>query len=70
MFSFHVNDLREAVKSALDTQVRIWAGVAFMALAMAAIQYDEIIAPKVVGFSDGIGSVATDMSRRLASFTL
>lgn len=70
MFGLDLNDLREGVRSVFDAQVRIWAGLAFMALAMVAIQYDEIVAPKVHGLSDGIGSVATDMSRRLASFTL
>jgi hypothetical protein len=70
MFGLDLNDIRESVRSAFDTQVRVWAGIAFMLMAMAAIQYDEIVAPKVHGLSDGIGSVATDMSRRLASFTL
>jgi hypothetical protein len=70
MFGFDLNDVRETLKAALDAQVRIFAGIAFMALAMVAIQYDEIVAPKFHGLSDGIGSVATDMSRRLASFTL
>jgi hypothetical protein len=70
MFGLDFNDIREGVRSAFDAQVRVWAGIAFMLMAMAAIQYDEIVAPKVHGLSDGIGSVATDMSRRLASFTL
>lgn len=70
MFGMDLNDIREGVRSAFDAQVRIWGGLAFMALAMVAIQYDEVVAPKVSGFSDGIGSVATDMSRRLSSFTL
>jgi hypothetical protein len=70
MFGLDLNDLREGVRSVFDAQVRVWAGLAFMALAMVAIQYDEVVAPKVHGLSDGIGSVATDMSRRLSSFTL
>jgi hypothetical protein len=70
MFGFDVNDVRKALRAALDTQVRVWAGLAFMALAMMAIQYDEIIAPKVHGLSDGFSAAATDMGRRLTSFTL
>jgi hypothetical protein len=70
MFGSLLSDMRDVMRSALDAQVRVWAGVAFMALAMVAIQYDEIVAPRVHEFSDGLGTVATDMGRRLTSFTL
>ncbi len=70
MFGLILNDMKEALQSALDAPLRLCVGFAFALMAMVAIQYDEIVAPKVHGFSDGIGSVATDMSRRLSSFTL
>jgi len=70
MFSLDLNTIKQALRPIIDAQWRAVAGLAFMALAMAAIQYDEIIAPEVSRLSDSFGSVATDMSRRLASFTL
>lgn len=70
MFGSLLSDMKDVMRQAFDTQVRVWAGIAFMALAMAAIQYDEIVAPRVHEFSDGLGSAATDMGRRLTSFTL
>lgn len=70
MFGLDLNDFRESVRSVLDAQVRIWGGLAFMALAMVAIQYDEVVAPKVHGFSDTFSTAATDVGRRLSSFTL
>lgn len=70
MFASYLNDLRETLRSTFDAQFRVWAGLAFMALAMAAIQYDEVVAPRVHGLSDGFGAIASDMSRKLSSFTL
>ena len=70
MFGSLLNDMRETLRSTFDTQYRVWAGLAFMALAMAAIQYDEVVAPRVSGLSEGFGSIASDMSRKLTSFTL
>jgi hypothetical protein len=46
------------------------AGVAFMVLAMAAIQYDERLAPELNRLNDGFSHAATDFSKKLASFTL
>lgn len=70
LFGVDLNETRGAIRQFVDTQVRLWAGFAFMALAMLAIQYDEVVAPEVHRLSDGFSSVATDMSRKLTSFTL
>ena len=65
-----VGKMRQTLLKLYETQFRMWAGLAFMLAAMAAIEYDEIIAPEMNRISDAWGSVATDFSRRLASFTL
>lgn len=70
MFGHVVADLKLGARRAFDTQWRAMAGLAFMCLAMAAIQYDEIIAPEVARLSDGWSSVATDLGRKLSGFTL
>jgi hypothetical protein len=70
MFGSLLNDMRSALRRGLDAQARVWGGLAFMAMAMVAIQYDEIIAPEVHRLSDGVSAVASDMRSRLASFTL
>jgi hypothetical protein len=71
MFSYLIDfsDVKRRLKRLFDAHWRGLAGVAFMALAMAAIEYDEIIAPEVNRLSDGWSTVA-DFSRRLTSFTL
>jgi len=68
MFDF--SDMKQTLRNTMDAQVRLWAGLAFMALAMVSIQYDEVIAPNVERVSDGWSMAATDFSRRLSSFTL
>jgi hypothetical protein len=70
MLSYALSDMKQTMRSAFDVGFRVFGGLAFVLLAAAAIQYDEVVAPKFSGLSDGIGSVATDMSRRLTSFTL
>lgn len=70
MFSSVLSDMKQTMRSAWHSQYRVWAGLAFMALAMVSIQYDEVLAPKVHGLSDGFGAIASDMGRRLTSFTL
>jgi len=67
---FDTTELKQTIRSAFDRQWRTCAGLVFMALAMFAIQYDEVIAPEVDRFSEGWSTVATDFSRKLASFTL
>jgi hypothetical protein len=72
MFGYMIDlsGLRTHAKILFDMQWRRLAGFAFMALAMAAIEYDEFIAPEVNRISDAFSNVATDFSRKLASFTL
>jgi hypothetical protein len=64
------DDLKATLRSLGDKQLRLWAGMAFMALAMASIQYDENIAPSVGRISDAWSSATTDLGRSLAGFTL
>lgn len=70
MFGIDFFEVRQSIQAYADRQVRVWAGIAFMILAMAAIQYEEFIAPEVSRISDTFGTAATDMGRRLSSFTL
>jgi hypothetical protein len=37
---------------------------------MAAIQYEEQLAPELARLNDGFSHVATDFSKKLSSFTL
>jgi uncharacterized membrane protein len=69
-YAIDLGEVRRILRGVLDAQWRTFAGLVFMALAMAAIEYDEFIAPEVSRISDGWSTVATDFSRRLASFTL
>ena len=70
MFGIVYSDVAQSIKALWDAQVRVWAGLAFMILAMAAIQYEEFIAPEVSRISDTFGTAATDMGRRISSLTL
>jgi hypothetical protein len=69
MFGHVFAELKQRARRLLDAQWRALAGVAFMCLAMAAIQYDEIIAPEVARLSDGWSSAAAGLGRKLSSFT-
>lgn len=64
-----LRDVKDTLRRFADTQVRAIAGIAFMLMAMAAIEYDELIAPKVGWISDA-WTVAGDLSRKITSFTL
>lgn len=66
--SMHVSEAKRRLSDLIDVQWRTLAGLAFMALAMAAIEYDEFIAPGVNRLSDGWSSVATDFGRRFTGF--
>ena len=70
MFKIAFIELKQNLRSAFDTHWRGLAGVAFMVMAMAAIQYDERLAPELTRLNDGFSHVATDFSKKLASFTL
>jgi hypothetical protein len=65
-----MHDLRATLGRLFDTQFRLWAGMAFMTMALASIQYDEIIAPGVGRISHAWTSATSDLGRTLASFTL
>jgi len=69
-YFFDITEAKQVLRRMRDAQWRALAGLAFMALAMAAIEYEEIIAPELSRLSAGWSTVATDFSRRLASFTL
>ena len=70
MFKIALIELKQNFHSAFDTHWRGLAGLAFMVLAMASIQYDEQVAPELARLNDGFSPVATDFSKKLASFTL
>jgi len=65
-----IDDVKATLRSLCDRQFRLWAGMAFMALAMASIQYDEIIAPGVGRISEALNAATADLGRSLAGFTL
>lgn len=70
MFKIAMIELKQSFRSTFDRHWRGLAGLAFMILAMAAIQYDEQVAPELARLNDGFSHVATDFSKKLASFTL
>ena len=70
MFKIALIELQQNFRSAFDTHWRGLAGLAFMVLAMAAIQYDEHLAPELNRLNDGISQVDTNFTNKLASFTL
>ncbi len=70
MFKFAIVELKQNFRSAFDVQWRGLAGLAFMVLAMASIQYDEQVAPEIARINDGFSTVALDFSKKLSSFTL
>jgi hypothetical protein len=64
-----LRDVKDTLRRFANTQVGALAGIAFMFMAMAAIEYDELIAPNVSWISDA-WTVAGDFSRKITSFTL
>jgi membrane protease subunit (stomatin/prohibitin family) len=70
MFKIALIELKLNVRTLFDAQWRGLAGLAFMVLAMASIQYDERLAPELNRLNDGFSHVAMDFSKKLASFTL
>jgi hypothetical protein len=70
MFKIAFIELKQNFRGAFDTHWRGLAGLAFMVMAMAAIQYDERLAPELTRLNDGFSTAATDFSKKLASFTL
>jgi hypothetical protein len=70
MFKIALIELKQNIANMFDAQFRTWAGLAFMILATATIQYDERLAPELNRLNDGFSHAATDFSKKLASFTL
>lgn len=69
-FMFDLNDWKERFRDACAAPVRALAGAAFVAAALVSIEYDEVVQPGVDRISNVWGSVATDLGRKLSSFTL
>lgn len=70
MLSLAVNDAMDTLGHFFAGQMRLWAGALFMALALAAIQYEEVIAPEMSRLTMGLDSATSDLRTKLASFTL
>ena len=70
MFKIALSELKQNFRTVLDAHWRGLAGLAFMVLAMASIQYDERLAPELNRLNDGFSHAATNFSNKLSSFTL
>ena len=70
MIETRLSDLKQRMREFRDAQYRFWAGAAFVVLAMASIQYEEVIAPGVSRVGDALGGVTQDFRSKLASFSL
>jgi hypothetical protein len=70
VFRFDFSEQQTQLRSVFSAQWRMLAGLAFMIMAMAAIQYDEQIAPEVNRVAAGLDHVTADFRTKLASFTL
>jgi len=72
MFGYVIDlsGVKSRLRHVADAYWRVLGGFAFIVIAMAAIQYDEHIAPEVSRLSDGWSTAATDLSRKVTSFSL
>lgn len=73
MFKAVINStaMRSQLRRMFDAPLARLAGVAFVALAMMSIEYDEVIAPGVSRLSEACAAAAHGVSRKLAtSFAL
>lgn len=68
-FAFDWNDIAAKAREALAPQWRGLAGAFFVVLALAAIEYDEFVAPSVSRISDA-WSTAADFGRKLTTLSL
>ncbi|MBY0564237.1 MAG: hypothetical protein K2P58_08625 [Hyphomonadaceae bacterium] len=59
-----MNWLKRKLQHALKQPAALVVGVVFTFVAIAAIQYDETIAPKLAGIADGITGATGDLARR------
>ena len=70
MIETKLSDLKQRLRDWRDAQVRFWAGAAFVMLAMASIQYEEVIAPGVSRVNDVLSGATDEFRTKLSSFTL
>lgn len=63
---FGLVSLKVIVQSALGAVMSALAGLAFIVMASAAIQFDEAIAPQLTKLAQGLDAVAADVGRRMA----
>lgn len=69
-FAIGLHDVRERFRRVFNAQWRAWAGAAFVALALASIEYDEVVAPGMNRLSGAWSNVAADFGRRFSSLAL
>lgn len=62
---FGLSSLLRHALDAARTSGSVLASIAFVALAIAAIQYDETVAPKFSSIADNCAALITDVGRRL-----
>jgi hypothetical protein len=65
-----VGVIRRAMRRMFNAHWRVCAGAAFVALALVAIEYDEVFAPEIGRLSDAWSNVAGDFGRRISSLAL
>lgn len=70
MLQLTLNDLKQQLRGLRDAQLRFWVGAAFVVLAMASIQYEEVIAPGVSRVGDAWMGAADGFRTRLNGFSL
>lgn len=58
------------VRQAFATVAGALAGVTFMVLASASIQFDETMAPKLSGLTNSWSGAAAGLGRKIMSFSL
>lgn len=69
MIETKLSDLKQRLRTFRDAQYRFWAGAAFVVLAMASIQYEEVIAPGVSRVSDALSGATADFRTRLTGLS-
>lgn len=66
MIALDLTDVRAALSNVFNRHLRVWAGAAFVALAMISIQDEEVIAPSVTRITD----VWTSTTAKLTNLSL
>jgi len=70
MIETRLSDLKQKLREFRDAQFRFFAGAAFVVLAMASIQYEEVIVPGVSRVGDALSGATADFRTRLTGFSL